>query len=89
MGNTGHRESWKWRGVEGSVLFIIGVCSRDEPEEIGIYKLVYEKVEMLLSRLLGNKDEGEKKEVLDQGGWIMLNWTWRIWVWKVEEKTCG
>ena len=61
--------------MEGSVLFIIGVCSRDEPEEIGIYKLVYEKVEMLLSRLLGNKDEGEKKEVLDQGGWIMLNWT--------------
>jgi len=30
---------------------------------------------MLLSRLLGNKDEGEKKEDLDQGGRIMLNWT--------------
>jgi hypothetical protein len=36
--------------------------------------------------LEGKPFEGKKNEDLDEGGWMTLNWTSRIWMYKDEEQ---
>jgi len=41
--------------------------------------------ERTVEKLLESKP-GIKKEFLDEGGWMLLNWTWGVWLWKDGEQ---
>jgi len=51
----------KYSSREVSYLLLVFVVAVNQKKLE--YILIYEKVQMLLSRLLGNKDEGEKRKI--------------------------